>query len=285
MPKTKFNWILLFIANLFWVGTINAGAFEEPLQKARKIMQSAFQMNFLSSMPVIFHRDSFNRMFAHTEKSIDNMQMNMGRDKVTRKDLMDDKSLHIKKSAELALHIKSVIGSAHLAYGATMAIGLVKEAIDGSFLNPKGHREAADLYADHVGAQAVFGEDRFDKGLNKYLPHFLKKKSGGEDWSLKSAKPDWWRFAGNGAGVALGATLGSLIIPPLGTIVGGVTGGILGGKVYDFVKNIFAKKSVTPSEATENEDDISKDIIYLDEISNTEIPLNYKSDSTEESSK
>lgn len=131
-------------------------------------------MTFLPKLPVIFFKDSFNAMFKHTKKSIDEINLTQDGRQITRDQMFDDKALHIKKSAELALHIKSLIGPAHLAYGITMAVGLIKEALDGSFLNPNGSREKADLKADHVGAMAVFGEKKFDKSLQKHVGAFIK---------------------------------------------------------------------------------------------------------------
>lgn len=147
------------------------------LEKARNVMQSAFQLSFLNRLPVVFYKNHFSTMFTHANSSIDQMNLKYGDRTVTRNDFQDDKALHIKKSAELALHIQSLIGSKHLAYGITMAIGLIKEAIDGSFLNPKGSRSKEDIYADHVGARAVFGKEKFDKSLNKYLGNFVKPDS------------------------------------------------------------------------------------------------------------
>ncbi|HAE41061.1 MAG TPA: hypothetical protein DCG57_20870, partial [Candidatus Riflebacteria bacterium] len=62
-------------------------------------------------------------------------------------------------------------------YGITMAIGLIKEAIDGSFLNPGGSRSKEDLIADHIGARAVFGEKKYNESLNKYLGRLIKSES------------------------------------------------------------------------------------------------------------
>jgi len=152
----------------------------DALAKARKVMQSAFQMTFLPSLPVIFHKESFNQMFAHTQKSIDEIRLEHNGQTITRDQFQDDKALHIKKSAELALHIKSLIGSAHLAYGITMVVGLVKEAIDGSFLNPSGSRSKEDVVADHVGAMAVFGQKKFDASLQKNLETFVNEKAAAE---------------------------------------------------------------------------------------------------------
>ncbi len=151
-----------------------ASVASDALAKARAAMQSAFQLSFLHKLPVVFYKDSFDRMFAHANRSIDEVNLQHEGRTITRSDFQDDKALHIKKSAELALHIKSLIGSAHLAYGITMVIGLVKEAIDGSFLNLYGSRSKEDVYADHVGARAVFGEKKFDASLNKHLTHFVK---------------------------------------------------------------------------------------------------------------
>ncbi len=150
-----------------------ASFFSNALAKARSVMQGAFQMTFLPSVPVIFYKSSFNRLFDHATRSIDNIQLEHNGQTITRDKFQDDKALHIKKSAELALHIKSLIGSAHLAYGITMAIGVIKEAIDGSFLNPNGSRSKEDLSADHVGAMAVFGEDKFNNALRKKLDQFI----------------------------------------------------------------------------------------------------------------
>lgn len=149
----------------------------DALAKARAVMQSAFQLSFLNKLPVIFYKDSFNTMFAYTNRSIDEMNIKYGNRTITANEFESDKALHIKKSAELALHIKSLIGSAHLAYGITMAIGLIKEAIDSSFLNPNGSRSKKDLYADHVGARAVFGQKKFDASLNKHLGNFVKSEA------------------------------------------------------------------------------------------------------------
>ncbi|HMM61770.1 MAG TPA: hypothetical protein PKC25_16760, partial [Candidatus Rifleibacterium sp.] len=158
MIKNLQTILLVFMLLTAIPASTEASFASDALAKARAAMQSAFQLSFLHKLPVIFYKDSFDRMFPHAE----------GRT-ITRSDFQDDKALHIKKSAELALHIKSLIGSAHLAYGITMVIGLVKEAIDGSFLNPHGSRSKEDVYADHVGARAVFGEKKFDASLNKHL--------------------------------------------------------------------------------------------------------------------
>lgn len=147
------------------------------LDKARNAMQSAFQLSFLNKLPVVFYKNHFDTMFNHANTSIDSMNLKYGERTITRDQFQDDKALHIKKSAELALHIQSLIGSKHLAYGITMAIGLIKEAIDGSFLNPKGSRSKDDLYADHVGAKAVFGKEKFNASLEKNLEHFVKPAS------------------------------------------------------------------------------------------------------------
>lgn len=147
--------------------------FKRALGKARSVMQSAFQLSFLPKLPVVFHKDSFNTMFKHANDSIDNMNRKYGNRTITRDQFQNDKALHIKKSAELALHIKSLIGSSHLAYGITMVVGLVKEAIDGSFLNPNGSRSKEDIHADHVGAMAVFGKEKFDKSLDKNMGSFV----------------------------------------------------------------------------------------------------------------
>ncbi|MFZ5953199.1 MAG: hypothetical protein ACOYXC_21020, partial [Candidatus Rifleibacteriota bacterium] len=87
----------------------------DALAKARKAMQGAFQMTWLPSMPVVFYKESFKQMFDHTQKSIDNISLQHNGQMITRDKFQDDKALHIKKSAELALHVKSLIGSAHLA--------------------------------------------------------------------------------------------------------------------------------------------------------------------------
>jgi hypothetical protein len=165
--------LLGLVLALLPIQSLEASIFSDALAKARKVMQSAFQMTFLPHLPVIFYKDSFDRMFAHTQKSIDNINTEHNGRTITREQFQNDKALHIKKSAELALHIKSLIGSAHLAYGITMAVGLIKEAIDGSFLNPDGSRSKEDVVADHVGAMAVFGEKKFDKSLEKNLGTFV----------------------------------------------------------------------------------------------------------------
>ena len=145
------------------------------LSKARSVLQDSFNMNFLSSVPVIFWRKTFDRMFDYTQSSIDNLNMEHNGELITRDDFQDDKALHVKKSAELALHIKSLFGSSVFAYGVTLAVGGIKELIDSSFLNPNGGRCWEDFYADMVGASAVFGEKAFDKKLNKYMDSFLKE--------------------------------------------------------------------------------------------------------------
>jgi hypothetical protein len=154
--------------------SVEASVFSDALAKARKVMQSAFQLSFLPNLPVVFYKESFKQMFEHTNKSIDEMNLQHEGRTITRDQFQDDKALHVKKSAELALHIKSLIGSAHLAYGMTMVVGLIKEAIDGSFLNPGGSRSKEDLVADHVGAMAVFGQKRYDASLQKNLGHMVK---------------------------------------------------------------------------------------------------------------
>jgi len=151
-----------------------ASIFSDALAKARSAMQSAFQLSFLHKLPVVFYKQSFDKMFEHTNRSIDEMNLKYGERTITRDQFQNDKALHIKKSAELALRIKSLIGSAHLAYGITMAIGLIKEAIDGSFLNPGGSRSKEDVIANHVGARAVFGEKKFNESLNKHLGTLIK---------------------------------------------------------------------------------------------------------------
>ncbi len=161
----------------------------DALAKARAAMQSAFQLSFLHKLPVIFYKKSFDTLFSHANKSIDEMNLKYGGQTVTRQNFQDDKATHIKKSAELALHIKSLIGSAHLAYGITMVVGLLKEAIDGSFLNPKGSRSKDDLYADEVGARIVFGEDKFDASLNKHLGSFVKPGTASASAPVESTAP------------------------------------------------------------------------------------------------
>ena len=145
------------------------------LSKARKVLQDSFNMNFLSSVPVIFWKKTFDRMFDYSQSTIDNLNLEHNGELITRDDFQDDKALHIKKSAELALHIKSLFGSSVFAYGVTLAVGGIKELIDSSFLNPNGGRCWEDFYADMVGASAVFGEKAFDKKLNKYMDSFLKE--------------------------------------------------------------------------------------------------------------
>ena len=145
------------------------------LSKARKVLQDSFNMNFLSSVPVIFWRKTFDRMFDYSQSTIDNLEIEHNGELITRDDFQDDKALHVKKSAELALHIKSLFGSSVFAYGVTLAVGGIKELIDSSFLNPNGGRCWEDFYADMVGASAVFGEKAFDKKLNKYMDSFLKE--------------------------------------------------------------------------------------------------------------
>ena len=162
--------ILIFCSSAAAEATI----FSRGLDRARSVLQSAFQLSFLHHLPVIFYRNSFDAMFDHTRESIDNMSIQRDDTVITRDQFQDDKALHVKKSAELALHIKSLIGSAHLAYGITMTVGLIKEALDGSFLNPTGTREKEDVIANHVGAMSVFGREKFDNALEKNLPHLLK---------------------------------------------------------------------------------------------------------------
>ncbi len=157
------------------VKTKISNAFSSALSKARSTLQGAFNMNFLSSVPVIFWKKSFDKMFEYSQKSVDNMNLEYNGELITRDDFQDDKALHIKKSAELALHIKSLFGSSVVAYGLTLAVGGIKELIDSSFLNPNGGRCWEDFYADMVGASAVFGEKAFDKKLNKYMDSFLKE--------------------------------------------------------------------------------------------------------------
>ena len=154
-----------------------ASVFSDALAKARSAMQGAFQLSFLHKLPVVFYKSSFDKMFEHTNRSIDEMNLKYGERTITRAQFQDDKATHIKKSAELALHIKSLIGSAHLAYGITMVVGLIKEAIDGSFLNPGGSRSKEDVIADHIGARAVFGEEKFNASLNKHLGQLIKPEA------------------------------------------------------------------------------------------------------------
>jgi len=179
-------WLMIAAMPLQSEGSLASDA----LAKARKVMQSAFQLSFLHKLPVIFYKNHFDTMFEHTNRSIDEMNRTHGDRTITRSDFQDDKALHIKKSAELALHIQSLIGSKHLAYGITMVVGLMKEAIDGSFLNPGGSRSKEDVYADHVGARAVFGKEKFDKSLDKYMGHFVKPEESSAVSSQSGAEPD-----------------------------------------------------------------------------------------------
>lgn len=156
------------------VGTAEASIFSKTLDKARNAMQSAFNMSFLSKLPVIFYKDSFDEMFTHANKTIDELDYEYKGVQVTRDDFQDDKALHIVKSAELALHLKSLLGSKHLAYILTVSVGIIKEVIDGSFLNPNGSRSVEDIRADIVGARAVYGKEAFDKSLDKYMYSFVK---------------------------------------------------------------------------------------------------------------
>jgi hypothetical protein len=174
----RFSAIILLFSLLFFLPLQSeASVFSKALEKCRKVMQSAFQLSFLPNVPVVFYKQSFNNMLSHTQNSIDNLNIEHQGQRITRNQFQNDKALHIKKSAELALHIKSLIGSAHLAYGITMVIGLLKEAVDGSFLNPSGSRDKADVKADHVGAMAVFGKQRFDNSLQKNLGTFIKNET------------------------------------------------------------------------------------------------------------
>lgn len=166
-------WLMLMTLTI----PAEASIFSDALAKARSVMQSAFQLSFLHKLPVVFYKQSFDKMFEHTNRSIDEMNLKYGDRTITRDQFQDDKAAHIKKSAELALHIKSLIGSAHLAYGITMAVGLIKEAIDGSFLNPGGSRSKEDLIADHIGARAVFGEEKYNESLNKHLGKLIKPEA------------------------------------------------------------------------------------------------------------
>lgn len=177
--------MLVWLMMLTVVVPAEASVFSGALAKARSVMQSAFQLSFLPKLPVIFYKESFNRMFEHTNRSIDEMNLKYGERTITRADFQDDKATHIKKSAELALHIKSLVGSAHLAYGITMVVGLLKEAIDGSFLNPGGSRSKEDVIADHIGARAVFGEKKFNESLNKHLGELVKPEA-----AITSQKPE-----------------------------------------------------------------------------------------------
>lgn len=156
--------------------TEKKSVFKKALDKARNVLKESFNMNFLSSVPVIFWKKTFNKMFDYAQTTIDDMNLEHNGEIITRDDFQDDKALHIKKSAELALHIKSLFGSSVFAYGVTLAVGGIKELIDSSFLNPNGGRCWEDFYADMVGASAVFGEEAFDKKLNKYMDSFLKEK-------------------------------------------------------------------------------------------------------------
>lgn len=164
-----------------------ASFISDALARARKVMQGAFQMTFLPHLPVVFHKESFNQMFDHTRKSIDEIRLEHQGQMITQDKFQNDKALHIKKSAELALHIKSLIGSAHLAYGITMVVGLMKEAIDSSFLNPNGSRSKEDVVADHVGAMAVFGREKYDASLQKNLGTFVKPGQIAEQTTAGSA--------------------------------------------------------------------------------------------------
>lgn len=155
--------------------TEKKSVFSKALDKARSVLKESFNMNFLSSVPVVFWRKTFDRMFDYAQTSVDEISKEHNGELITRDDFQDDKALHIKKSAELALHIKSLFGSSVFAYGVTLAVGGIKELIDSSFLNPNGGRCWEDFYADMVGASAVFGEKAFDKKLNKYMDSFLKE--------------------------------------------------------------------------------------------------------------
>lgn len=183
--RTKFLivLVLLFFAS-FPVSVEASSFFSRALGRTRELIQDAFQLNFIARLPVIFHRNSFEEMMKYSHMSVDEMHVEYKGHVITRRDFQDDKALHIKKSAMLALHLKSLTGSSHIAYAITMLAGLVKEAIDGSFLNPSGTREKEDVIANHVGAMSVFGKDRFDKALYNNMHHLARPSV------IEQIKPD-----------------------------------------------------------------------------------------------
>lgn len=172
--KQRLYILILFVFLSLSVTTAEASIFSKTLDKARNAMQSAFQMSFLSKLPVIFYKDSFNEMFEYTHRTINELDYEYNGVQVTRNEFQDDKALHITKSTELALHLKSLLGSKHLAYILTVSVGILKEVIDGSFLNPNGSRSVEDIRADIVGARAVYGKEAFDRSLDKYMYNFVK---------------------------------------------------------------------------------------------------------------
>ena len=133
-----------------------ASIFSKALSKARNVMQSAFQMTFLNKLPVIFYKDSFDTMFEYANKSIENLN------------IQNDKKLHITKSAELALHLKSLFGSKY-RIRADGSVGLIKEGITALFLANGSNKE--DLYADIVGAK--LSRKKSSMKLNKHIDSFV----------------------------------------------------------------------------------------------------------------
>ncbi|NLM16483.1 MAG: hypothetical protein GX221_02060 [Candidatus Riflebacteria bacterium] len=177
---------LIIIILLLAITSMPAATFAETstapsiFDRAKSKLHELFNMDFLDKMPVIFHKKSFNQMKNYSHARINNLNHTSEGVQITRNDLQNDKALHITKSADLALHIKSLTGSSLLGYGGALFAGLVKELIDSSPLNPNGERSKEDFMADIVGAKAVFGQKAFDKALDKYLPHLLTDPQKGE---------------------------------------------------------------------------------------------------------
>jgi hypothetical protein len=130
-----------------------ASIFSDALAKARSAMQSAFQLSFLHKLPVVFYKQSFDKMFEHTNRSIDEMNLKYGERTITRDQFQNDKALHIKKSAELALRINHV--------GARAVFGEKKfnESLNkhlGTLIKPEG----TPTQNSEPASAAVFGGDK-----------------------------------------------------------------------------------------------------------------------------
>ena len=95
IKRIQLSFVLFLMLLAFPLQQAQASFISDALAKARKAMQSAFQMTFLPSVPVIFHKESFNQMFAHTQKSIDEIRLEHNGQTITRDKFQDEKGLLI----------------------------------------------------------------------------------------------------------------------------------------------------------------------------------------------
>lgn len=175
MKQPSLALISVFLITLLFPIKLEASFFSDLIANTRQTVQKSFQLDFIDKIPVLFHKDTLQQDIQYVADTIDNLSITKDDKTITITDIQSDKALHIKKTAELALRLKSFTGSSHLAYGIAMFAGVIKELIDGSFLHPTGSREFADLVADHIGAMSVFGNNKFESAIDNNLNYIVKE--------------------------------------------------------------------------------------------------------------